>query len=296
MSTEEIGQLLAAEGVVPNAAMFRWKVRQAAAGADLRAGSYELTTGLGYEGAISALRAGPKISYTTVTVPEGFVLEQIASRFEEKAGIPAAEFLSLAKTGAAQFAGKHPYLTDAYKGSLEGYLFPKTYRVKEGATASDVIEMMLAQFDKEIASVDLETATARGYTVPQLVTMASIIEREAKVAKERPLVASVIYNRLGRKMKLQMCSTVDYVLPGDHFRLTNAETRTNSPYNTYLHAGLPPGPIASPGLASIQAAVEPADTDYLYYVLTGKDGSHTFARNDAEFAKARAKSKQVFGE
>ena len=296
MDTEQIGNALASSGVVDNAAMFRWKVRQAGVGAQLRAGAYELTTGLGYEGAISALRKGPNVTYKTVTIPEGFVLEQIAARFEKEAGIPSGEFLALAKGGAAQFAASHPYLNGAYEGSLEGFLFPKTYRVKDGATANDVIEMMLDQFDREIANVNVAAAQPRGLNLPQVVTVASIIEREAKVASERPLVSSVIYNRLGRNMLLQMCSTVDYVLPGDHFRLTNAQTKTETPYNTYLHPGLTPGPISNPGLASLKAAVEPADTDYLYYVLTGKDGSHTFASNGAEFEKARAKSKQVFGE
>jgi len=296
MGSEEIGKLLASKGVVANAAMFRWKVREAGVGGELRAGSYELTTGLGYAAAIAALRKGPAIAYSTVTIPEGFVIEQIATRFEQQAGIPSAEFLALAKSGAAQFAAEHPYLAGAYQGSLEGFLFPKTYRVKAGSTAKDVIEMMLDQFDREIATVNVTAGQSRGLTLPQIVTVASIIEREAKVAGERPLVSSVIYNRLARKMLLQICSTVDYVLPGDHFRLTNAQTRTETPYNTYLHPGLTPGPIANPGLASLKAAVEPADTDYLYYVLTGKDGSHTFASTDAEFARARAKSKQVFGE
>ena len=296
MTTQQIGEVLASSGVVPNANMFRWRVREAGAGEDLRAGSYTLETGLGYEGAIAALRQGPAVSFVAVTVPEGWVLEQMAARFEEQANIPADEFLALAKSGAAEFAPTHPYLADAYQGSLEGFLFPKTYRVKEGSTARDVIEMMLAQFDREVASLDLTPANSRGLSLPQIVTVASIVEREAKIAKERPLVSSVIYNRLERDMRLEMCSTVDYVLPGDHFRLTYTELEVDSPYNTYKHTGLTPGPIASPGLASLKAAVEPADTEYLYYVLTGKDGSHTFARTDAEFARARAKSKEVFGE
>jgi UPF0755 protein len=132
--------------------------------------------------------------------------------------------------------------------------------------------------------------------LPQLVIMASIVERETKLAKERPLVSSVIYNRLDRDMRLDMCSTIEYVLKEHKLRLSYADLEIDSPYNTYRHAGLPPGPIASPGLASLQAAAGPARTSYLYYVLTGTDGSHTFARTSAEFARAKAKSKEVFGE
>ena len=131
--------------------------------------------------------------------------------------------------------------------------------------------------------------------MPQIVTMASIIEREARIPKERPLVSSVIYNRLARDMKLEICATVEYVLPGNRFRLSWKETRTPSPYNTYLHKGLTPGPISNPGLASLKAAASPADTDFIFYVLTGKDGSQTYASNAADFAKAKRKSKEVFG-
>ena len=154
---------------------------------------------------------------------------------------------------------------------------------------------MLDQFDQEIAQVDTGFAKAQGLSVPEIVTIASIIEREARIPKERPLVSSVIYNRLDRDMKLEICATVEYVLPGNRFRLTWKETQTPSPYNTYLRKGLTPGPISNPGLASLKAAASPADTDFIFYVLTGKDGSQTYANNAADFAKAKRKSKEVFG-
>lgn len=295
-STGDIGELLANAGVVANANAFRAVVRDAGAGADLRAGTYELRTGMSYEEALAALTRGPSVEYTTVTIPEGWRVDQVAARLEKEAGIPADEFMALADAGAARFAAGHPYLEGAYRGSLEGFLFPKTYRIVAGSTATDVIEMMLRQFDKELASVDVSGAEKAGLSLPQLVIMASIVERETKLAKERPLVSSVIYNRLDRGMKLDMCSTVEYVLKVHKRRLSYADLKVDSPYNTYTHAGLPPGPIASPGLASLKAAASPADTGYLYYVLTGRDGSHTFARTEAEFARAKAKSKQVFGE
>jgi UPF0755 protein len=294
--TARIASLLAEAGVVRNANAFRLDAQQAQAEDRLRAGVYELSTGMPNDLVIDRLTEGPPVAYVTVTIPEGWRITQIASRLEEKAGIPASEFTELAENGAEEFSSQHPYLKDAYKDSLEGYLFPKTYRLKEGASARDAIEIMLDQFDKEIDQVDVAAAEKRGLSLGELVTAASIIERETKLAKERVLVSSVIENRLKREMRLQMCSTVVYVLNKNELRLTTQETKTPSPYNTYLHTGLPPGPIASPGLASLQAAADPADTDYVYYVLTGKDGSHTFASNDADFLRAKQKSKEVFGE
>lgn len=291
--TGEIARILAEAGVIENAAMFRLRARLDGIDGKLRSGRYDLTTQMPYEEVVDALLTGPPVPYVTVTVPEGLTVAQTAERFESAAGIPAAEFVELASRQAASFAADHPYLADAYGGSLEGFLFPKTYRVVEGATARDVIEMMLDQFDTEIAAVDLSYPTSRGMDLSEVVTVASIIEREARLEEERPLVSSVIYNRLDRGMRLEMCATVEYLLPGTRPRLTLEDLKIDSPYNTYLYAGLPPGPIASPGLASLQAAASPARTKYLYYVLTGEDGSHTFAETYAEFLKAKERSREV---
>ena len=231
-----------------------------------------------------------------MTIPEGYVIDQIAERLDKQAGVPQSEFKSLAKSGATQFAGDHPYLADVYGGSLEGYLFPKTYRVKEGSSAREVLEMMLDQFDREIAQVDLKQASERGLTLNQLVVLASMIERESRLDSERPLISSVIHNRLRTDSFLKIDATIEYVLGKKRFRLTNQDTKIDSPYNTYTRKGLPPGPISNPGLKSLKAAAAPAETQLLYYVLTGKDGSHTFTTNLADFLAAKKRSKQVFGE
>ncbi|MBE0475789.1 MAG: endolytic transglycosylase MltG [Coriobacteriia bacterium] len=291
----EIGELLAERGVVRSAVRFRLEVRRAGAGSGLRAGVYELTTGMSYDAVIERLRSGPPVVHVTLAVPEGFTVEQVASRVETVCGIPAAEFLALAKGGGGRFEAGHPYLADAYQGSLEGYLFPKTYRVPQGAGAEDVIGMLLEQFDKETASLDLRVPESRGMNLHDVVTLASMIERETSVAEERALVSSVIYNRLRKGMRLEIDATIEYVLPGNRFRLRNSDLETDSPYNTYRHDGLPPGAIGNPGLECLKAACEPADTDYIYYVLTGKDGSHTFARTWDEFLAAKRESKRVFG-
>lgn len=295
-STSAIADLLVDAGVVDNAMLFRLRVRLLSADGDLKAGVYDLATGSSYGEVIDRLREGPDQTYSTVTIPEGFVIDQIAERLEEQAGIPAAEFSKIAKTGAAGFAKDHPYLADVYGGSLEGYLFPKTYRIPQGSTAGDVAEMMLDQFDAEIPAVDLGYTESRGMSLHDAVTLASMIEREAKVADERGLVSSVIYNRLDAGMRLEIDATIEYVLPGNRFRLKASDIRTDSPYNTYLHKGLPPGPIASPGIAALKAAAAPPPTEYLYYVLTGKDGSHTFCVTREEFLVAKKKSKEVFGQ
>lgn len=293
--TATIGTLLADEGVVANPTAFRIRVSLAGANGRLRAGTYDFKTGMPYGDAIDALMKGPPPRFVVVTIPEGFVIEQIATRLESALGIPRTETLELAQGGAAEFAHDHPYLRDAHEGSLEGYLFPKTYSVPVDASARQVLEMMLDQFDVEFSAVDVSAARAEGLSTHEIVTIASIIEREAKLAPERPVVSSVIRNRLSIGMRLEIDATIEYVLPGNRFRLTYKDLEIDSPYNTYRNAGLPPGPISSPGLASLQAAAAPASTDYLYYVLTGKDGSHTFATNKRDFLKAKERSKEVFG-
>jgi len=295
-STSEIGRILVDAGVVGNVNMFKLRARFAAADGTLKAGVYDFTTGTSYDDAIARLQEGPQAVYHTVTIPEGFVIDQIAERLEEQAGIPAAEFTALAKTGAAQFSADHPYLADAYQGSLEGYLFPKTYRIKEGSSAKEAAEMMLDQFDREVAEVDMSYPESLGMSLHETVVLASMIEREAKVPNERPLVSSVIYNRLQKNMRLEIDATLEYVLPGNRFRLRASDLELDSPYNSYRNKGLPPGSISNPGLASLQAAAKPEQTTYVYYVLTGKDGTHTFCTTLDEFLIAKAKSKEVFGQ
>jgi UPF0755 protein len=296
VSTAEIARRLQSAGVIGDATVFRVYARVRGADGRLKSGVYDLDRGMPISAVVDRLVAGPTVAYVTVTIPEGFVVDQIAERLATEAGVPKAEFSTLAKTGAAQFVAGHPYLAGAYQGSLEGYLFPKTYRIRKGSSASEVIEMMLDQFDREIARVEVDRAADAGLNLNQLVTLASMIERESRLDSERPLISSVIYNRLRTDSFLKIDATIQYVLGNNRFRLTNQDIKINSPYNTYTRKGLPPGPISSPGLKSLEAAAVPADTQLLYYVLTGKDGSHTFTTNLADFLVAKKKSKKVFGE
>lgn len=285
--TASIARALADAGVIENASYFRLRARYEGIDQDLKPGVYDLMTGMPYEDVVDRLIKGIPIAYTEVTIPEGYTVKQVAARLEADAGIPAAEFMRIATTEAASFAEARPYLADVKNGTLEGYLFPKRYRIVNGSTARDVVELMLKQFDTEMAEVDLAFATGKNLTKHDVVVIASMVEKEAQLAAERPLVSSVIYNRLRDGMLLQIDATVKYLLPEGTTRVLYADLEIDSPYNTYKYPGLPVGPIASPGLDALKAAAAPADTKYLYYVLTGEDGSHTFAETYAEFLRAK---------
>ena len=289
-SGDEVASQLSQAGIVTNATMFRIQAQMLGASNDIQAGTYVLTTGSDYETVIRLLQQGPPEDPTvTFTIPEGWGIEKIAARVEDKVGIPAAEFVSLASTGAKQFY--YAFLSDNKTPSLEGYLFPKTYTVKEGTTATGVINVMLAQYGEETASLDYSYAKSKHLTPHDVLTIASIIEREASVAGDRPKVASVIYNRLAINMRLQLDSTVQFALDGKA-TLTLQDLQTVSPYNTYMNGGLPPGPICNPGIVAIKAALAPAKTKYLYYILTYKDGRQSFATNYADFLALKAQFKK----
>jgi UPF0755 protein len=287
--TREIAARLADAGVVRNANAFRVRVRLEEADGRLQAGTYEFVTGADDDAVIRRLEAGVPAEFADVTIPEGFTIAQIAERVQQKTGISAEEFRRVASTQAARFQRAHPLLRFNGTATLEGYLFPKTYRVNKQWTPVQVIDVMLTQFDKESAALDLRDAGAEGLSLHDVVTIASMIEREARLPRERPLVSSVIHNRLERGMNLEIDATVQYVV-GNKRRLLYRDLNVESPYNTYLHKGLPPGPIASPGSPSLEAAAHPASTSYLYYVLTGRNGSHTFTTNKADFLKAKQRA------
>jgi peptidoglycan lytic transglycosylase G len=292
--TEQIGRMLSSYGVIKNSLMF--EIRAKMAKTALRSGTYLLATGMPDDLVLKRLAAGPQVTFYDVPIPEGFTAQQIATRFAKRAGVSEDEMTSLVMSGASQFVAKHPYLAGAAGGSLEGYLYPATYRVKKGTKPAAIVEMMLDKFDSATAGLDLSYAKSKNLTLNDVVTIGSILQRETKLSREYPLVASVIYNRLHDRMRLQLDSTVFYVAPEGTTKLTNADLSIESPYNTYRQAGLPPGPICSPGIEAIRGAAAPAQTAYLYYVLTGKDGSQTFTTTYKDFLAAVKKYHQVFGQ
>ena len=284
-STAAIAEELARRGVVNNAFLFKLYVGRQEAQNKLQAGEYDMMTGMTYSTALDALLKGPKVKYYSVTIPEGYTVEQTAQRIAGATPIEEEAFVTAARKSDFNF----DFLESLPGESLEGFLFPKTYTVTDKTTPKNMVGMMLGQFEKETDSINLKPASERGLSLYQLVTVASLIEKEVKVPAERPLVAAVIYNRLNRGMLLQFCSTVQYCLPEPKENLLEEDLKIDSPYNTYIYPGLPPGPIASPGLASIEAALNPAPVDYLYFVLTGSDGSHTFTTTYEEFLRAQNK-------
>jgi UPF0755 protein len=208
-----------------------------------------------------------------ITFPEGLTIRQMAALYEAKGFGPAREFADAAKDRALISA------LDPDARDLEGYLFPDTYALPRKATAAQLVQRMVAAFMKALTPDLLDKADARGLTIRQLVTLASIVEKETGNKEERPLVAAVYANRLKIGMPLQCDPTVIYALDraGRYDgNLTRENMQFDSPYNTYRYPGLPPGPIASPGRASLAAAASPADAAYLYFV-SRNDGTHAFA-------------------
>jgi UPF0755 protein len=283
----EIGSLLERAHVVRSGLVFRLVARWRGVSTDLKPGAYDLQTGLGVSKAIDALRNGAPLKVFRFTIPEGKTIPEIAAIIGDHTDISAASFLRAVRSGTHR-------IDIMPKGStnLEGLLFPKTYEIDERTTADQVVDILLQQFVKETASLDFSLAASQHITPYQAVIVASLIEREAKVQKDRPLIASVIYNRLARPMRLQIDATVEYaiLLQTGHYKFPlelSDYTDVHSPYNTYQIDGLPPAPIASPGLASLQAALNPAKTGYYYYVLTSDQKSHCFATDQAGFNRCR---------
>lgn len=205
-------------------------------------------------------------------IPPGYRLTQIAEAVEESLGIPADEILSRADEGKFDRPAALPA-----GASLEGFLWPETYRIPKRDDADAVIQRLLHQFSEETADLPWEQAEKLGVTPYEIVVIASMIEKEAAVQRDRPLIAGVIYNRLREGMALGIDATLLYDDPTPDGELSTADIETDGPYNTRMRTGLPPTPIASPYLWSLRAALNPADTHYYYYVLCGDDGGHRFA-------------------
>ncbi len=283
-TTTGIAKQLDEKGLISNLSAFRLK--SAIDKVEYKAGTYELSRSMTMDEIEKILVEGKSNENTLeITIPEGYNLKQIAERIESKKLCSAEEFLDEAENGDFDYDFMDDLPNDEHR--LEGFLYPDTYQFFEDDNAHDVIDKMLSRveevYDSVVKKADKDILSK--YSQLELVTVASLVEREAKLDEERADVASVVYNRLDKNMKLQFCSTVQYALGKVKVRLYNSDLQIKSPYNTYLNEGLPPGPIASPGKASLQAALNPNDTDYLYFVVSSKgDGSHNFAATGNDFA------------
>ncbi|HEX6393952.1 MAG TPA: endolytic transglycosylase MltG [Acidimicrobiales bacterium] len=283
-STSRIGSILAHAGVIHEGFLFSVYVKLSGDG-PLLPGQYNLPKNSSYHSAIKALEAGPKILVDKLVVPEGFTVQQIADAVGALPGVglSAQKFLEAASSGTV----RSPY-EPAGSNNLEGLLFPATYDVRKGESELDLLEQMIGSFDDHAASLGIDqAASAMGLNPYQVITLASIVEREAKRDPDRPNVASVLYNRLHAGMPLGADSTQAYYLrltqPG--VNPTARQDNLASPYNTRLNKGLPPTPIASPGLPSLQAAISPPSTSYLYFVEINPDGQIGFASTSSGFVQ-----------
>lgn len=272
MTAQGIAEVLKAQGIISNIMVFRVLAKIEGLDSSLQAGPYVFSPAMSIRQIIDMLARG-QVAYHTITIPEGYDVEQIAALIENKHLGSAAAF----KTAARQAVGPDYLIPrSGTEYNAEGFLFPDTYQVPWGMSERDMVQMMLTRFAREFTPDMRARAAAEGLTVRDVITLASLVEREAKKADERPIIAGVFLRRLQLDMPLQSCATIQYILGTSKAVLSVADTEIPSPYNSYQHTGLPPGPIASPGLASIQAVLNPVSTPYLYFVAR-TDGSHIFS-------------------
>jgi UPF0755 protein len=281
-----IGDLLAEHGVVASGSFFELNATLTGRRGGLRPGSYTLRRDMSYGDAIAALEKGPKVKVVPtveVTVPEGPSIRETAP-IVDRGPLKG----SYAKAARDRRVLRRVRRLGAPRGTrtAEGFLFPATYTLVNGSPARDLVSKQLDAFEKNFGSLDMSYAKRRNLTRYDVLIIASMVEREAQLDKERPLVASVIYNRLKDGMPLGIDATIRYDINNWSRPIRQSELDADTPYNTRLNLGLPPTPIGNPGLASLKAAAAPARTDYLFFVVKPDgDGAHAFSSTDAEFQR-----------
>lgn len=264
---QQVGEILAEHGLILSPGVFKGLAMATGQARRLKAGTYQFSPRLTSWNMLWAIARGHTVR-VKVTVPEGWTARQIADRLQALGVTEAAPFLAMVQAQR-----------------LEGQLFPETYFFPSKSPPEAVIKVFLREFERRVQPLLTDALDPHRKSVmhvlqlrpQQLLTLASLIEREARVPEERPLIAGVFYNRLKRGWLLESCATVQYALGASRPQLTYEDLDVDSPYNTYRHAGLPPGPICNPGAASIQAALNPAKTDALFFVADGQ-GTHRFSR------------------
>ncbi|WP_347487684.1 endolytic transglycosylase MltG [Desulfoscipio sp. XC116] len=272
-STSQIAALLAEKGVIRSAGAFRLYARVQGLDGAMKPGTYQLSTAMPVSGIIEVLLKGPP-DRIKITIPEGYTVAQIAGLLQ-KQGIAGRDVFMQALDRSWQLAFLQEVPVSQW--GLEGYLYPDTYFLGSQTGAGEIAEMMLKRFSQVIEEHDyIRQVEARGLTLHEAVTIASMVEREARVDSERPRIAGVIFNRLELGMPLQIDATVQYALGETKEKLLTKDLQVDSPYNTYRVNGLPPGPIANPGWPSMLAVIQPENHNYLYYVAK-PDGSHAFS-------------------
>lgn len=279
--TSQISSLLEENGIIKDADAFKLLSKITGSSGKYKAGTYAFSPSMNAYDIIKILHAGISIG-NMITIPEGYAIGQVGDILSKEGFVDKALFMDELENG--KFDQKFIEFLPEGPNRLEGYLFPETYEIPIDATEHEIINIMLNQFDALFIDEYYARADELGLSVNDIMTIASMIEREAAVSKDRPLVSSVVYNRIKQGMPLQFCSTVQYILGDQKARLSTEDTQIDSPYNTYINQGLPPGPICSPGIDSIKAALYPADTDYLYFVVDPEgERTHKFSKSYEEF-------------
>jgi UPF0755 protein len=267
-----IGTELSHDGVIGPAWVFNVYSRLNG-DTNFKAGTYELRKNMGVSSAVKSMKKGPHIAYVRLTIPPGFWLKQISTRVGNLPGLTVDPFVEATKNNAVRSAFEPPGTNN-----LEGLLWPDTYNISADEDEIQVLSTLCTEFDKKAVELGLANANVQGHGSYDVLKIASLIESEAKFAVDRPLIASVIYNRLARNMPLDIDATLIYARGAPRNRtLTDKDKLINSPYNTYAHTGLPPTPIAAVSAASLKAALAPANTQYLYYVAIDKAGHTAYA-------------------
>ena len=277
-SGRDVAELMGQQGIVTDAERFYLLLRYRDAVPGLRAGEFEFRTDWKPDEVVDALLHAPEVTYP-LGVPEGLRYLEVAERVRDAGrGWSAERFVEL--VGDPEMLA----LAGVEAEDLEGYLFPETYRFSRDATERDVVEAMIRQFQAHFGEAEEARAAQLGMTRHEVVILASLVERESAVPSERPVVASVFHNRLGKGMKLECDPTIIYGIPNYDGIIHRSDIRNPHPWNTYVHAGLPKGPIANPGAESIRAALYPADAKYLFFVSMN-DGTHHFSETYGEHAR-----------
>ena len=263
-----ISKELEENGLISSHYIFSLWIKIKGLGNKMKAGEYSLSPSMPPLEILGILKQG-RVATHTITIPEGFSMLQIADLFNRAGLADKEKFLEAANS---------PEILKKYKiaaCNLEGYLYPDTYRMAKGLSAISVIEIMVSRF-MEIYNSIIEESSPSGMSMEELVTLASIIEKETGKSSERPIISSVFHNRLKKGMKLESDPTVIYGIHDFNGNITKKDLNTITPYNTYIIPGLPPGPIANPGKAAIEAALKPEDTEYIFFV-SKNDGTHVFS-------------------
>jgi len=266
MSAQKVAGILKKEGIIKSTAPFLYWLAIKGAASRIKAGTYEIFPQSSLNSIVKKIVEGRTLQ-VKVTIPEGYTARQIASILGEK-GV----------------ADKEKFLKIVERKNMEGYLFPETYFFPLNISEEEIVKVMNREFEKNFSPWIRERAKKYNFTERDVVILASLIEREAKTDEERRIVSAVFHNRLKKRWRLESCATVQYAMGKWKSRLYQKDLKIDSPYNTYKHFGLPPGPIANPGLASLEAAVTPADTDAMFFVADG-EGTHIFSKYLAEHIK-----------